>query len=104
MPTYELFYDTEVSRHLVVIERKYHSLIRETIEQQLRYAPNVATRNRKPLRGPTESGADWELRFGPDTRFRVLYRADEERRQVIVLAIGVKMGNRLLIGGMEIQL
>jgi hypothetical protein len=34
----------------------------------------------------------------------VVYRADDERRQVSVLAIGVKVGNRLLIGGVEIQL
>jgi hypothetical protein len=35
---------------------------------------------------------------------RVLYRVDEQRHQVTVLAIGIKMGNRLLIGGVEVQL
>jgi hypothetical protein len=104
MPSYDLVYDVEVFHHLSTIERKYHSLIRETIEQQLRHQPLVETRNRKPLRSPAESGADWELRLGPNNRFRVLYRINETADQVIVLAIGVKEGNRLLIGGEEIEL
>src|SRR5262245_21930657 len=104
MPSYDLIYDVEVFRHLTAIEQKYHSLIRETIEQQLRHEPLVETRNRKPLHSVAESGADWELRLGPNNRFRVLYRTDEESSQVIVLAIGVKEGNRLLIGGEEIDL
>jgi hypothetical protein len=104
MLRYDLVYDVEVFRHLAIIERKYHSLIRETIEQQLRHEPLTKTRNRKPLRSPAESGADWELRLGPNNRFRVLYRTDEKSSQVVVLAIGVKEGNRLLIGGQEIEL
>jgi hypothetical protein len=104
MPSYDLIYDVEVFHHLAVIERKYHPLIRETMEQQLQHEPLVETRNRKPLRSPTESGADWELRLGPNNRFRVLYRTDEASNQIIVLAIGVKDGNRLLIGGEEIDL
>jgi hypothetical protein len=104
MPSYDLIYDVEVFGHLVVIEQKYHSLIRETIEQQLRHEPLVETRNRKPLRSLAESGADWELRLGPNNRLRVLYRTDEENNQVVVLAIGVKEGHRLLIGGEEIEL
>jgi hypothetical protein len=104
MPSYDLIYDVEVFRHLAVIERRYHSLIRKTIEQQLRHEPLVETRNRKPLRSPAESGADWELRLGPNNRFRVLYRVDEVAKQVAVLALGVKAGNRLLIGGEEIEL
>jgi hypothetical protein len=34
----------------------------------------------------------------------VLYGTDEENNQIVVLAIGVKEGNRLLIGGEEIEL
>jgi hypothetical protein len=46
---------------------------------------------------------DWAL-LGLNNRFRVLYRTDEENNQVVVLAIGVKEGHRLLIGGEEIDL
>ncbi len=43
----------------------------------------------------------WELRCGPDNRFRVFYDVDSELREVQVLAVGVKDRNRLLIGGEE---
>jgi plasmid stabilization system protein ParE len=100
---FDIVYDEEVSSHLASIERKYHRLIRQTIEQQLRHQPEAPTRNRKPLRQPAAFGATWEIRFGPNNRFRVFYRVDEEQR-VRVLAIGVKERNRLWIGGKEIQL
>ncbi len=45
-----------------------------------------------------------ELRFGPDNRLRVFYRTDYTLRQVHILAIGMKIGNRLLIGGEEFDL
>jgi hypothetical protein len=45
------------------------------------------------LRQPAPFEATWELRFGPDNRFRVLYGIDEEDREVQIQAIGVKEGN-----------
>jgi hypothetical protein len=101
---FSLVYDPEVGRHLLAIEAKYHSLIRNTIEEQLLHEPEVQTRNRKPLEGPIVSGASWELRFGPDNRFRVFYEVDGESREVHVLAVGVKYKSRLTIGGEEIEL
>ena len=65
--------------------------------------PDVETRNRKPLQSATGPGGKWELRLGPGNRFRVLYRLDEAGC-VRVLAVGVKEGNRLLIGGKEIEI
>lgn len=90
---FELIYDPEVARHLAKIERKHHSLIQRTIEEQLSYEPEVETRNRKPLLRPIELGATWEIRFGPNNRFRVLYETDMVSREVYILAIGVKAGN-----------
>jgi hypothetical protein len=103
MASYRIVYDIEVRRHLVAIDRNYHSLIRQTIEQQLSHQPDVETRNRKPLQRPASIGADWELRCGPNNRFRVLYRI-AETYEVYVLAVGIKDGNRLLIGGEEFEL
>lgn len=100
----ELIYDSEVVQHLITIERKYHSLIRRTIEQQLAYEPGVETRNRKPLLRPSIFDTAWELRFGPDNRFRVFYRIDTSAHEVHILAIAVKMGDRLFIGGKEFEL
>ncbi len=94
----------ETVQHVGVIERKHHSLIRKTIDEQLTYAPEKETRNRKPLEQPAPFGAAWELRFGPGNRFRVFYEVDDDERTVWILAIGVKEGNRLLIAGEEFEL
>ena len=99
-----LIYDPDVIAHLEAIEAKYHSLIRSTIEQQLQFELETATRNRKPLERPIDLGARWELRLGPANRFRVFYRVDAEHQQVRILAIGVKERSRLFIGGKEVKL
>jgi hypothetical protein len=101
---YEISYDEATKVHLRAIEAKYHSFIRETVEEQLRFEPEKETRNRKPLRQPAPFEATWEVRFGPDNRFRVLYGVNEELREVQVQAIGVKEGNRLRVGGQEVEL
>ncbi|HEY3230170.1 MAG TPA: hypothetical protein VGJ87_13190 [Roseiflexaceae bacterium] len=89
---------------MAAIDRKYHALIQRTIEKQLSHQPDVEVRNRKPLQHPSSLGADWELRLGPNNRFRVLYRIADPVREIYVLAVGVKDGNRLLIGGEEFEL
>jgi mRNA-degrading endonuclease RelE of RelBE toxin-antitoxin system len=97
-------YAEAVKEHLRWIEAKYHSQIRSEIENQLRFNPAVETRNRKPLLRPIVEGADWELRLGPNNRFRVFYQVDTHERVVTILAIGIKDRNRLNIGGEEIEL
>jgi hypothetical protein len=97
-------YDQATRKHLRAIEPKYHSLIRAAIEEQLQYEPNKETRNRKPLRQPAPFEATWEIRFGPDNCFRVLYGIDQDRREVQIQAIAVKEGNRLLVAGEEVEL
>jgi hypothetical protein len=100
---YELIYDAEVWNHLSKIHRRYHSLIRRALEGSLAYEPEVEKQNRKPLSRPSVLGAAWELRFGPNNRFRTFYRTDHRRREVYILAIGVKRGNRLFFGGEEFE-
>jgi hypothetical protein len=89
---------------LKLIDRKYHSLIRDTIENQLRFEPDVETRNRKPVEQPAAVEADWELRFGPNNRFRAFYTTNIGQREVYIVAVGVKQGNTLFIGGEEVEL
>ena len=102
---FDLIYAPQVKAHLKGIDAKYHALIRRSIESPLRFEPDVETRNRKPLKRPAElGGADWEVRFGPDNRFRVFYAVKGDTRQVHILAIGVKRGNRLVIGREEVQI
>jgi hypothetical protein len=101
---FTIAYAQETEKHLQVIEPKYVTLIRTTIEEQLRFEPSRQTRNRKRLNRPTRFTADWELRFGPQNRFRALYQIDVESQVVWVRAIGIKERNRLFIGGKEVDL
>jgi len=99
-----LIYAPLTKLHLKTIERKYYSLIRTTIEDELQFDPGVETRNRKPLKRAVAFEAEWELRFGPDNKFRIFYDINIEFHEVHILAIGVKEGNRLFIGGEEVKL
>jgi mRNA-degrading endonuclease RelE of RelBE toxin-antitoxin system len=101
---FEIEYAPEVIDHLLVIDRKYHGLIRRAIYEQLRFTPEEETRNRKPLQKPVSLQATWEFRFGPANRFRAYYEIDAARRIVRVSAVGVKQRNRLFIGGEEFVL
>jgi hypothetical protein len=101
---FKIIYAAQVKDHLRFIERKYHSLIRETIENQLRFEPNVETRNRKPVEQPVTVEVDWELRLSPNNRFRAFYLINSGQREVYIVAIGVKQGNKLFIGGEEVEL
>jgi hypothetical protein len=100
-PSFTLVYAAAVRSHLRAIDGKYHGAIQAAIQSQLLHEPDVETRNRKPLKRPIEFGADWELRCGPDNRFRVFYQVRADDREVRVLAIGVKDRNRLFCGGKE---
>lgn len=100
---YAIASSPEVKEHLRAIEPKYHSLIRSETEQQLLYEPDVETANSKPLLRATVFGAEWEVRLGLQIRFRVFYQVDVDRREVTVLAIGVKDRNRLTLGGEEVE-
>jgi hypothetical protein len=85
---FALIYAPLVRKHLGAIDAKYDSLIRQKIEEQLTHEPDVETRNRKPVRQPAAFQAEWELRFGPNNRFRVFYQIDQEAREVRVVAWG----------------
>src|SRR3954452_24262741 len=100
-PRFTLSFAPEAIEHLDLIESKYHGLLRRTIDEHLTQTPTEETRNRKPLDQPAPFGTSWELRCGPDNRFRVFYEVNAEAHVVQVLAIGLKERNRLLIGGEE---
>lgn len=99
-----MIYASVTKLQLKAIERKYYSLIRTTIEKELQFEPDIERRNRKPLRRRVTFEAEWELRFGPDNRFRVFYDINLDSHEVNILAIGVKEGNRLFIGGEGVKL
>ncbi|MEZ4662143.1 MAG: hypothetical protein R2911_31725 [Caldilineaceae bacterium] len=99
---FTIVYHSRLNQHIRAIERRHHALIRKTIEQQLSYEADTETRNRKPVRQPFLFDATWEIRFGPENRFRVFYEVDHNHHAVNILAIGEKKGNRLFIAGEEV--
>ena len=102
-PKFNLIFAPETVEHMKSIDREHHSSIRKTIEEQLRNSPNKQTRNRKLLETPAPFAATWELSFGADNHFRVLYEIDEKKDSVNILAIGIKDRDRLLIAGKEFK-
>ena len=104
MPRFIIIYARTIKDHLRTIDPKYYTLIRISIEAQLSSEPDVVTRNRKPLKRQVFFGATWEIRFGPENRFRVYYEINEEQGTVAILAIGIKRGNRVYIGGEEFEI
>ena len=101
---FTLSFAPQAIAHFDLIDSKYHGLLRRTIKEQLTYTPTEVARNRKPLEQPAPFQASWELRCGPENRFRVFYDVDVESQAVQVLAVGVKDRSRLLIGGEEYEL
>lgn len=102
--TYALIYAPVTRSHLRFINKRHHSLFRATISERLSFEPTMKNRNRKPLTRPAFEEATWELRFGPENMFRVFYDVNLGDREVYILALGVKLRDKLLIGGEEIDL
>ena len=69
----------------------------------MQFEPEVETRNRKPLVRSIAFEAEWELRLGPNNRFRVFHAIDRDQGEVCILAIVVKERKRLLVGGEEVE-
>jgi mRNA-degrading endonuclease RelE of RelBE toxin-antitoxin system len=103
-PPFEVVFDKRALDHMAAIEAKYDPLIRRSIEEQLTHEPETPTRNRKPLLRETTILATWELRCGPDNRFRIFYDVHEGEGLVVVLAIARKVRNQLLVGKEKFEL
>ena len=102
---YRIDFAEAIRKHLGAIDGRLHRDIFDTIDEQLRHQPSVETRNRKPMERPTSWGIGmWELRFGPSNELRVYYKIDEKQHIVNIVAIGVKVRNRLVVGGQEVEL
>ena len=103
-PPFTLRFAPEAIEHMDLIDARHHGLLRRAMKEQLTHAPKAETRNRKPLEQPAPFEATWELRCGPDNRFRIFYEVDAESHTVQILAIGIKDRSRLWIGRQEFEL
>jgi mRNA-degrading endonuclease RelE of RelBE toxin-antitoxin system len=100
---YTILYAPITREHIKHIDRKYYSLIKQVIEERLTFEPDQQNRNRKPLTRAAFSDATWELRFGFENIFWVFYDVKIPDREVHILAIGIKIRDKLFIGGEEIE-
>jgi len=97
---YRIAYSPPTDDHLSVLTARQRSTIFDSVDEQLAHQPNVETRNRKRMR--PNPIASWELRIGA---FRVYYHVAEAPESVVtILAVGVKVRNRVIIGGKEVDL
>src|SRR5438128_1248550 len=98
--SYRIEYTTAADEHLHDLSARQEATVLETVTTQLLHQPTVQTRKRKLLRA--NRLAKWELRIGD---IRVYYDvADEPEQVVLIRAIGLKVRNRVYVGGEEIQL
>jgi mRNA-degrading endonuclease RelE of RelBE toxin-antitoxin system len=96
---FQIRFEDEAVAHLDKFKARDRSTILDEIEKHLVNQPHVRTRHRKQLR--PSPFAKWQLSIG---EFRVFYDVDEIQNKVVVLAIGIKAGNRLFAGGKEYKL
>jgi len=97
---YGLEFAESVKGQLRGLTAHQRAAVFDGIERQLTHEPLSETRNRKPLR--PNPVAPWELRLGD---LRVFYEvAPDQATTIRILAVGVKSGNTLRIGGQEVKL
>ena len=97
---YRIEYAPEAEAHLNALTKREATTVLDTVSRQLGHQPTVITRNRKPLEA--NPVAPWELRIGA---LRVYFEVMEEPEGVVrIVAVGLKDRDRVLIGGVEIEL
>ncbi|NJS41158.1 addiction module toxin RelE [Candidatus Gracilibacteria bacterium] len=92
-------FTSEAEADLAWFKKQERNIILDGIEENLRFEPEVITRNRKRLR-PNQT-AEWELRVD---KYRVFYDVTDVVRIVSVEAVGLKIGNQLYFRGKEREL
>jgi hypothetical protein len=98
-PPYVIEYSAPTYEHLAALRAGERAQVLDGVDVQLLHQPAVATRNRKPLQ--PNPLARFELRIGA---LGVYYEVDEERHVVEIRAVGIKVRDRVFIGGEEIKL
>ena len=91
---FEIEYSPDTVEHIRALRPGQRSVLFGAVDRHLQNEPDRETRNRKPMR--PNPLAPWELRVGS---LRVYYDIEmEPEPRVLIRAVGVKVGNRVLIG------
>lgn len=93
---YQITITRDAKNQLQSLTARDQRMIGDGVARRLRDQPTATSRAVKPLRPNPLAG--YELRIGD---LRVLYNVDEEHSEVVVVAVGRKEGNRLIVEGKE---
>lgn len=96
---YAIEFSPRAREHLEFLRPFERKTLVLAIRRRLVLESTRETRNRFRMR--ENPLAPWELRVGA---LRAFYDVLEDRRTVLIVAVGKKVGNRLLIAGEVIQL
>jgi mRNA-degrading endonuclease RelE of RelBE toxin-antitoxin system len=98
---YTIEYSEDAIGHIRKLPAHLRATTMDRLEEQLTQQPAVPVRNRKPM-DPEKKlyVAPWELRLG---NVRVYYAVEDEANKVVVVAVGIKEREKLLIGGKEVE-
>ena len=97
---YRIEYSPETEEHFRYLSKWQQTAVLDTVEKQLRFQPDIETRNRKPMR--PNPLAPWELRIG---KLRIYYDFESSPKKVVYIrAIGIKDRESVRIGREVIKL
>ena len=96
---YRIVVTAEAAEHIAELTAGERGRVLSALPEQLVHQPTVEARNRKRMRPNTL--AQYRLRVGG---LRVYYDVDELGQTVRIKAVGVKIRNRVYVGGEEIDL
>jgi mRNA-degrading endonuclease RelE of RelBE toxin-antitoxin system len=91
---YQIEFSDATKWDLKWFKKHEQKIILDGIDANLKYEPNVETRNRKQMR--PNPVAEWELRIG---KLRILYNVEETVKIVSIEVIGIKIGSDFMIRG-----
>ena|SRR5439155_10905994 len=97
---YRIEFTPEALRHFAALDARQRAIVRDALRAQLLHQPALETRHRRRLRPNTLAGYRLRVRD-----LRVYYDVVKvPAALVLVQAIGIKVRNRVMIGGEEIDL
>ena len=97
---YRIDFSPEADEHIARLKAHQRAKLLDMIGRQLVSQPMHTTRHRKPLR--PNPVAQYRLRVG---ELRAYYDVQEQpERLVVVKAVGLKVRDRVYVGGQEVKL
>jgi mRNA-degrading endonuclease RelE of RelBE toxin-antitoxin system len=100
---YTIRFDEKTNDHFARLSARQRATVLKKIERQLLHQPTVETRHRKRMQAEKAGFvAPWELRVTGN--LRVYYDVEDgPPLTVLIVAVGIKVRNRVRIGDLEIE-